>query len=122
MINSNIRMVQYRSDSPLGRQGLVTRIEQVDKNFPIDMTGFGKEPEFQETEILKFQTLEITGGLLGILQLKKLRTITRPSTFFDKNVEIISAFHCIEDHLNDKDILACQEQLFDNGLKQYANL
>jgi hypothetical protein len=115
-------MVQYRSENPLSTQGLVTRIEQVDKSFPIDMTGFGKNPKFQEIEILKFMTLEITGGLLGILQLKKLQTISRPASIFGKNMEIISAFHCIEDHLKDKNILACQEQMIDNGLKDYAEL
>ena len=122
MLNSNIRTVQYRSENPLSKQGLIIRIEQIDKNLPIDMTGFGKNPKFQETEILKFMTLEITGGLLGILELKKLQTITRPSTLFGENMEIISAFHCIEDHLKDKNILACQRKLMKAGLIKYAKL
>lgn len=104
------------------------------------LAGLGKN-FMADAESIDFQTCYIESHLLGLLKLTKLSTLFRT---YEKNLSLLSGILIGDDYLEmeiqcntlsraldiivkyyDKtkpDILRCQEELMDNGLKQYARL
>lgn len=104
------------------------------------LAGLGKS-FMADAESIDFQTSFIESHLLGLLKLSKLSIIFRT---YEKNLNLLSGILTGDDYLEMEircnkmsraldiilkyynrtktDILTCQEELMDNGLKQYARL
>lgn len=114
MQNSNVRLIVYN-------RGIIARIEPYEKEFPIILLGIGKEELLKNVEHIKLKTLNISGHLLGLLQLKHLAILDSP-VVWNEFLDVQEALSIIKSHLKNKDLLKCQEDLLDNGLKQFAKL
>lgn len=67
--------------------------------------------------------IKITSNILGFLLIPKLEHIHIKQFAKDEGNEIDQVFSILNKHLqNEKDILACQEELITNGFKEYAKL
>lgn len=63
----------------------------------------------------------IESNLLGLLKIKTLKKLYCATDFADNRFHL--AFHIIKKYLeSDKDIIACQRQLIENDLDEYAEL
>ena len=86
-------------------KGNLTSLSGLDKVVPYKVIGF-ENPQL------------IKSNVLSLLRIKQLVNIDLAGSF-DDNLEW---FHILDNHLEDKDILQCQEDLIDAGLKDYAKL
>ena len=104
----------------------------------ISLSGLGVD-FWKDAVTLSFHTSSIKSHLLGILKLPHLRFIDRA---YEINVQLLSGIvfgneyeylvneaqqlssvlNIIQKYLELKNILACQEELIDNGFKDYADL
>jgi hypothetical protein len=104
----------------------------------ISLSGLGVD-FWKDAVTLSFHTSSIKSHLLGILKLPHLRFIDRA---YEVNIQLLSGIvfgneyeflvneaqqlssvlNIIQKYLGLKNILACQEELIDNGFKDYADL
>jgi hypothetical protein len=66
-----------------------------------------------------------SSGGLGLLMIRGLKKLVLPSAIYDvtNSTPYLRAAKIIRKHFdNDKDVLACQEELITSGLKEYARL
>lgn len=84
------------------------------------LSGFSDIKKLTNLETIGFDFSTITGGLLGLLKLPKLATIE--NYVEEKDPTAFKALNIIKKHLKDKDLLACQDELIDADLEEYAKL
>lgn len=91
--------------------------------YPVTLENIEFYPEMQTITGIKFNIRDFSSGLLSLLKLKNLQRISS-NLIIPADEEfrplIIKAINIVHNHLKEKNILACQEELMDNGLKQYA--
>ena len=76
----------------------------------------GIDKLIQEVDFISFRNSENISGFLNILKIKELSSIE----FSGKVPNTVDTI--INKHLKDKNIIACQEELFQNNLDEYATL
>ena len=100
-------------------EGLPLNARVVDlRNNPIEsFEGIGNLRDCQEIWV----PCSITSNMLGLLKIKTLKKLFFDANFNVNSSEFHAAFKIIKYHFdNGRNLLACQEELIDAGLKDYA--
>jgi hypothetical protein len=89
----------------------------------IDGTNLEKLSGLEKSEIREIRIVNghnLKGNFLGLLKVKGLTNVLLLAA--SKGSDAAKAINIIRNHLEDKNIIACQKELYDNDLDEYAEL
>ena len=89
----------------------------------IDASNLEKLSGFEKSEIREIRLVNghnLKGNFLGLLKVKGLTNVLLFS--ISKDSDTLKAINIIRNHLEDKNIIECQKELYDHDLDEYAEL
>lgn len=119
-IVTNVFHVCDNKISSLDGLPLSARVIDIRENPITSLTGIAKLTSCEELWLPN----SITSNMLGLLQMKSLKRLYCDGNFSVKDdSKFQNAFSIIKKHFDSEhDVIACQEELIDNGLKDYAEV